>query len=339
MTFDVTVIIPSYNTRALLQGCISSIYRYTEGVSFEVICVDGGSPDGSADMVAHEFPQVTLIRNASNESYARSANQGIRRARGRYACLLDSDTLLIENALGPLVRFMDDHPGAAACGLRLLNPDGSIQHHIRSFAGLQIFLLQALNWHKFFPKSKIMNRYYNTDFDYSKAQVVQSIGTSAYMMRRSTWKEVGLLDERFRWAMPDLAYNYTLHKNGYKLYYSPCASVVHFGGQTANQDVLRSLREQCEGLIDFSERYDYFGSSRWIKALVRLGVRTRYYSKVLGYYLSSDKRIIKGPGAPPKAVAAHLLRPEAQNVTSEHPGRAVPAFSQSDSEMSSLSSQ
>lgn len=336
---DLTIIVPNYNTRTLLRNCIDSIYRYTDCVTFEIVCVDGNSPDGSAEMVAREFRDVILIRNGSNESYARSVNQGLRRARGRYACLLDSDTLLIENAFAPLVHFMDGHPDAAVCGLRLLNPDGSIQHHIRSFAGLQVFLLQTLNWHKFFPHSKIMNRYYNTDFDYSKAQAVESIGTSAYMIRRSTWEAIGLLDERFRWAMPDLAYNYTLHKNGYKLYYTPCASVVHFGGQTANQDVLRSLREQCEGLIDFSERYNYFGRGRCIKAIVRAGVRARYFSKVLGYYLSSDKRIIKGPGAPPKAVATHLLGPESQTVSGEQPDRSVPAFSQSDSEMSSLSSQ
>ena len=75
-----------------------------------------------------------------------------------------------------------------------------------------------------------MNRYYNTDFDYSKAQPVESIGTSVYVIRRSTWEALGLLDERFRWAMPDLAYNYTLHRSGYKLYYTPCTQVVHFGG-------------------------------------------------------------------------------------------------------------
>ncbi len=106
-----------------------------------------------------------------------------------------------------------------------------------------------------------MNRYYNTDFDYSQAQAVQSIGTSAYVIRRSTWEDVGLLDERFRWSMPDMAYNYTLHKRGFKLYYMPSVSVVHFGGQTASQDVLRSLREQAECLNYFSERYDYFGKS------------------------------------------------------------------------------
>jgi GT2 family glycosyltransferase len=313
---DLTVIIPNYNTCRLLRNCLRSIYEYTRGIAFEAICVDGNSPDGSADMVAREFPEVILIRNSCNESYARSANQGIRLARGRYVCLLDSDTLLIENSFAPLVRFMDEQPEAAVCGPKLLNPDGSVQHHIRCFAGLDVFFLQTLNWHKLFPNSKLMNRYYNTDFDYSKTQPVESIGTSAYMIRRSTWQTVGLLDEHFRWAMPDLAYNYTLHKRGFKLYYTPCTAVVHFGGQTASQDVLRALREQRDGLIDFSERYDYFGKGRFVKAIVRCGVRARYYSKVLGYYFGSDKRVIKGPGAPRKDISAQLREPRSHPAPS-----------------------
>jgi GT2 family glycosyltransferase len=340
---DLTVIIPNYNTRDLLQNCLDSIYQYTDGITFEVICVDGNSPDGSADMVADAFPEVILIRNPVNESYAKSANQGIRGSRGRYVCLLDSDTLMIENALEPLVRFMDEHPEVAVCGPKLLNPDGSVQHHIRSFASLGVFFLQTLNWHKVFPKSKLMNRYYNTDFDYSKAQPVESIGTSVYVIRRSTWETIGMLDERFRWAMPDLAYNYTLNRNGHKPFYTPCAKVIHFGGQTASQDVLRALREQCQGLIDFSERYDYFGESRLTKAVVRFGVRTRYCTKVLGYYLSSDKRVIKGPGAPKKEIAAQaalMVEPRTGGANGndlEEVGCA--SFSQSASDVKSVPTQ
>jgi GT2 family glycosyltransferase len=234
---------------------------------------------------------------------------------------------------------MDENPEAAVCGPTLLNPDGSIQHHIRNFAGLHVFFLQTLNWHKLFPASKVMNRYYNTNFDYARVQPVESIGTSAYVIRRSTWENVGLLDERFRWAMPDLAYNYTLHKNGYKLYYTPCAAVVHFGGQTASQDVLRALREQCEGLIDFSERYDYFGKSWWIKALVRAGVRARYYSKILGYFLSSDKRVIKGPGAPRKEIAAQVYRSRRQAAPQELQQTPAPSFSHSRPDVKSVAGQ
>ena len=339
---DLTVIIPNYNTRDLLQNCIESVYRHTDGITFEIICVDGNSPDGSADMVAEQFPKVLLVRNESNESYARSVNQGLRMARGRYACLLDSDALLIENAFAPLVRFMDEHRDVAVCGPKLLNPDGSVQHHIRSFASFTVFVLQTLNWHKLFPNSALMNRYYNTKFDYSVAQPVQSIGTSVYMIRRSTWERVGLLDERFRWALPDLAYNYTLHRLGYKVYYTPKAEVVHFGGQTTSQDVLRALREQCQGLIDFSEAYDYFGKGRVTKALVRFGIRARYCSKVLGYYLSSDKRVIKGPGAPAKDVAlqvARMKQPRRELRRKDVEQVRAASFSQSGSDADSVASQ
>ena len=228
---DLTVVVPSYNTRELLQNCLESVYRHTDGITFEVICVDGNSPDGSADMVAGIFPDVILIRNAVNESYAKSANQGIRKSRGRYACLLDSDTVLTGNAFAALVQFMEEHPEAAACGPKLLNPDGTVQHDIRRFAGLGVFFLQTLNWHKVFPKSRLMSRYYASDFDFSRAQPVEAIGTTVFVLRRSTWETAGLLDERFRWAMPDLAYEYMLGQKGYKLYYTPCAQVVHYGSQ------------------------------------------------------------------------------------------------------------
>jgi len=300
---DLTIIIPSYNTRALLRNCIESVYRHTGGVTFEVICVDGNSPDGSADLVAKDFPDVTLIRNASNESYAKSANRGLRMSRGRYACLLDSDTLLIGNTFKNLIQFMDTHPEAAACGPRLLNPDGTTQHDIRRFAGLGVFFLQTLNYHKLFPKSAFMNRYYAADFDFSKTRRVEAIGTTVFVLRRSTWERAGLLDERFRWAMADLAYEYMLKQKGLAVYYTPCAEVIHFGSQTANQDVLATLREQALGFIEFSDEYDYFGRGRLIKAIVRFGVRVRYYSKVLGYHVSSDKRVIKGPGRPRKEQA------------------------------------
>lgn len=307
---DLTIIISNYNTRALLRDCLESIYRYTAAISFEIICVDDNSSDGSADMVAQSFPQVVLVRNRVNQLYAKNQNRGLTMARGRYACLLDSDTRLTGNAFHALVEFMDEHPDAAACGPKLLNLDGSVQHCVRGFPGASIFVLQALNWHKLFPGSRLMNRYYNTNFDYDKAQPVDSIGTSSYVVRRSTWERAGMLDERFRLALVDLAYNYMLRQKGLRVYYTPCAQVVHLGSQSVNQNVVASLRDQRRALIEFSDAYNYFGASAVTKAMVRMAVWLRYWLKLLEYRLSSDKRLIKGPGAPSQQVAqrATLLR-------------------------------
>src|SRR5271156_4929729 len=113
---DITLIIPSYNTRELLRECLASIYEHTCGITFEVICIDDNSPDMSADMVEEEFPRVILVRNAVNQLYAKNNNLGMKMSRARLACLLNSDTKLIGNVFSTLVSFMDGHPEAAACG-------------------------------------------------------------------------------------------------------------------------------------------------------------------------------------------------------------------------------
>jgi hypothetical protein len=302
--FDLTIIIPSYNTRRLLGNCLSSIYEHTSGIAFEIIVVDDNSADGSADMVAANFPGVILIRNKANQGYVRNTNLGMQISRSRYSCHLNSDTLLIGNAFRSLVQYMDDHPQVAACGPKLLNPDRSVQHCIRHFSGLGTMALQALNWHKVFPRSRVTDRYYATRFDYSTAQLVDSIGTTAYMVRRSTWENAGMLDERFRLFVSDLAYNFMLKKKGFLVHYTPCAEIVHFGSQSVNQTPLSSLRELHDALITFNEAYDYFGKSRASKLLVRVAVKARDCFKRAEYRLSSDKRVIKGPGAPPKARAS-----------------------------------
>jgi hypothetical protein len=153
---DLTIIIPNYNTRGLLQNCLASIYEHTRGITFEVICIDDNSSDGSADMVAEKFPDAILIRNTVNQNYVRNNNRGMTMSRARYACWLNSDTELINNAFEALVRYMDESPDVAACGPKLLNPDMTVQHCLRRFVKPGTLVLQAFNWHKLFPKSKFM---------------------------------------------------------------------------------------------------------------------------------------------------------------------------------------
>lgn len=298
---DLTIIIPSYNTRSLLGDCLRSIYQHTRGITFEIICLDDNSRDGSADMVAAAFPDVILVRNRAHRFYVGNNNLGMRMSRARYACLLNSDTMLIDNAFRALVGYMDENPAVAACGPKLLNPDRSVQHCIRHFSGLGPMALQAFNWHKLFPRNRFTEHYYATRFDYSKAQPVDSIGTTAYVVRRSTWENAGVLDERFRLFVSDLAYNFMLKQKGYAVHYTPCAEIVHFGSRSVNQTPESSLRELHDALIAFNEAYDYFGKGRASKCVVRLAVRTRSWLKRVEHIFSSDKRVIKGPGAPPRA--------------------------------------
>jgi GT2 family glycosyltransferase len=298
LSLDLTIIIPNFNTRALLQQCLQSIYNYTRGIRFEVICIDDASSDGSAEMVETAFPDVILVRNKIALRYAKNNNLGLWMSQARYACLLNSDTKLVGNVFKALVDFMDAHPEAAACGPRLLNPDGTTQSCVRSFAGLGTMVLQGLNWHRLFPNGRVSREYYACDFDYSREQQVESLGTTAYVVRRETWERFGMLDERLPHFQVDLAYNLMLKRNGCKIYYTPSAEVIHYGSQSINQMPRKKIIELHRAIIDFNEYYDYFGKTRLLKLVVRGAVGVRCLLKIAEFHLSSDKRVIKGPGAP-----------------------------------------
>jgi GT2 family glycosyltransferase len=298
IVFDLTIIIPSYNTRQLLHQCLVSIYEHTRGITFEIICVDDNSHDGSADMVAIHFPEVVLVRNPIGLRYAKNNNLGLKLSKARYACLLNSDTKLLGNAFRSLVKFMDKHPDVAACGPKLLNPDMTIQSCIRRFAGLGTMVMQGLNLHRLFPNGRVSRRYYASDFDYAREQVVDSIGTTAFVIRRSTWETAGMLDERLPHFEVDIAYNLMLKRKGHKVYYTPCAEVIHYGSQSINQMAREKIIEHHQALAVFNDAYDYFGKSRLMKALVRGALHVRCGIKLAEFHLGKDKRVIKGPGAP-----------------------------------------
>lgn len=304
-TADLSVIIANYNTKKLLRGCLESIYANTHDIHYEVIVVDDCSTDGSPDMVREYFPQATLICNPVNLRYVKANNVGLRAAAGRYGLLLNSDVEVQPGAFDVLVRFMDGHPDAAAAGTKLINPDGTVQHCIRAFVGMVPMFFQSINIQKIWPNNPITRPYYNTDFDYRRAQIVPHIGTTSFIIRRSVWETFGMLDEHFAQFFGDFAYCYMLGLHKQKIYYVPDAIVMHFGSQTINQASLKQIRALHQALRVFYELFYAPQHNIILRWLVRVGIWGRERIKIMEYALSSDKRVIKSPGAPPIATLKH----------------------------------
>ena len=122
---DLSVVIVNYNVREFLEQTLRSVFRAQADLNMEVFVVDNNSVDGSPAMVRTHFPEVHLIVNASNAGFGAANNQAIRKARGRYALVLNPDTIVQENTLVTLVRFLDEHPDAGAAGCKILHPDGT----------------------------------------------------------------------------------------------------------------------------------------------------------------------------------------------------------------------
>ena len=104
---DVSIIIVNWNTRLLVDRCLCSIEAGVGGLAAQVLVVDNGSTDGSAELVVDRFPQVELLRNQENVGFARANNQAYGRAQGQYVLLLNPDTELRVEAVKQMVRFLD----------------------------------------------------------------------------------------------------------------------------------------------------------------------------------------------------------------------------------------
>lgn len=123
---ELSVVIVSYNTRADLHACLTATSAASPPV--EIIVVDNASSDGSAQMVARDFPHVTLIQPGHNTWFCGGNNLGIDAAHGDYVLLLNPDTIPAPDAFALMLDFLRAHPDYAGVTAQLRYPDGVVQH-------------------------------------------------------------------------------------------------------------------------------------------------------------------------------------------------------------------
>ena len=128
MDIKVSIIIVSFNTKELTRQCLVSVYEKTKDISFEVIVSDNGSKDGSVEMIKEEFPQVVLIENGENLGFGKANNKGLKIAKGKYIFYLNSDTILLNNAVKLFYDYWISVSNICALGCVLQDNNGVIIH-------------------------------------------------------------------------------------------------------------------------------------------------------------------------------------------------------------------
>jgi len=203
---DLSIIIVNYNGEKLLRDCLYSVYKNTKKLSFEVIMVDNHSTDNSVQLVTREFPEVKIVRSKENLGFSRGNNKGLEIYQGRYALLLNTDTVVKDRALDKMVEFMDHNIKAGACGPKLLNIDGTPQH-----------------------QGGLFNRKF---WLATKPVTVGYLIAACLLVRREVIDRVGGLDENFFFSNDDLDWCRRITKADWQIYFVPDAEVVHYGGFT-----------------------------------------------------------------------------------------------------------
>jgi N-acetylglucosaminyl-diphospho-decaprenol L-rhamnosyltransferase len=277
-----SIVIVSWNTRALLEKCLSSIEREMSGAAavsssqggpeVEVVVVDNASTDGSAQMVRDRFPRVRLIVNAENAGFARANNQAIREGNGEHVLLLNPDTEVKDDALEVLVRFMDEHPGVGAAGARLLNPDGTLQHSCHPMPTLLRELWRMLHLDVLRP----LARYPMDGWPVDVPRPVDVTQGACLIVRRSALDRVGLLDEDYFIYSEEVDLCYRLKQDGWLIYWVPEAAVIHHGGQSTGQIAEPMFQNLYRYKVHFVRKHYGPSSARLYKLILMLASMVRF---------------------------------------------------------------
>ncbi|MGA2781569.1 MAG: glycosyltransferase family 2 protein [Smithella sp.] len=229
---DISLIIINWNTKDLLRNCLNSVYQTVHNLLFEIIVVDNASSDGSIVMLEKEFPFVIRIVNEENKGFGAANNQALAIIKGKYALLLNTDTVLMSEAVNKLWNFCEANDKAAiVCG-QLLNADGTKQNSIASFPSLLTLAANTSLLEYLFPGRYPSKRYKHT----APIEVDSAIG-ACMMIRKKALDEAGAFDERYFFFFEETDLAYTMSLKGWKIYQVPDAFVYHLQGQSIGHNI------------------------------------------------------------------------------------------------------
>lgn len=240
---ELSVIIVSFNVREYLRQALQSVIDSARNITHEITVVDNNSSDGSAEMVAVDFPSVRIIASDTNEGFSAACNRGIMASSGEYLLILNPDTLVRHDTLEKALSFMHENHDAGAAGARMHDGNGRfLPESKRGFPSPLTSLFKFTGLGKLFPRSALFNAYYigdKPDDEMCRADIL----TGAFMMiRREALERSGLFDTDFFMYGEDIDLSWRIRKAGYFNYYLPDVMIIHYKGRSAITDRENSLR-------------------------------------------------------------------------------------------------
>lgn len=240
---QVSIIIVNYNTTKLLRDCLESIFSQTKDIAFEVIVSDNGSTDGSVEMIASEFPQVILIENNANLGFGAANNRGLEIAKGEFIFYLNSDTILLNNAVKIFYDYWENTPTKdeiGVLGAMLLNKEGETIHSFGQIKSLNKEMGERFHCLLGITKDTLtyfFTRRLGTLPQHSNVrnpffgEVPYVTGADLFMKNNSFAK----FDERYFMYKEEVDMQLQLHKAGKKSFIIEGPQIIHLGGASSER--------------------------------------------------------------------------------------------------------
>ncbi|CAN5275634.1 N/A [soil metagenome] len=232
----VSVVVVNFNTRDKTIECLYSVMNQGLGDDLELILVDNGSTDGSAEAIRLAFPAMTVIEAGENLGFARGVNLGARHASKHFVLLLNPDTVVLPGAIEAMLDFADAHPQYRMYGGRTLRPDGSVDpSSCWGAPTLWSLTSYALGLSTAFSGSRVFDPESLGSWKRDSVREVPVITGCLLLMSRSDWDALGGMDETFFLYGEDAEFSLRARREGLRPVIVPSATIVHeVGGSTAS---------------------------------------------------------------------------------------------------------
>jgi GT2 family glycosyltransferase len=280
---DVSACIVNWNCKEMLRGCLQSLRSQALDVRLEVLVVDNASSDGAPAMVAREFPEVVLLRNADNLGFARANNRAARLASGRYLFFLNNDTVVPPGAIRRLVEYAEAHPEVGMIGPRLRDGEGRLQASYRCRPSLAALLHRTsiLRWTGLLHGA--YRRYRRQLFDSEHVGRVELLIGAAVLVPRHVFLECGPWDEGYVFGGEDLDLS-TVVGRKYDVVYLPSVELTHYGRVSTRQNVGFCFSHTLTGLARYLRRTGCSPQALLVyKLIVSLDAPVQFVGKAIQY--------------------------------------------------------
>ncbi len=250
---SLSIVILTWNSRALLEDCLAALPAATAPLAVETIVVDNGSGDDTGVLLARRSDLV-VVQNPRNRGVAPGRNQGLRLARGEFLALLDVDTVPAPGAFATLVGELRGSPDVGLVGPKLVGLDGALQYSCRRFPTLLDKLARRL------PER--FGRTLTDDvelraWDHANVRDVDYVIGACQVMRRAALHEVGLLDERIFYGPEDVDLCLRMHRAGWRVVYVPQAVVAHLERRVTHKLLSMLTLRHVQGLGYYFWKHRY----------------------------------------------------------------------------------
>ena len=221
---DLSVIIVSYNSRFFLELCLSSLKEAAKNIKSEIIVVDNNSNDDSINMIKSLFPEVLLIENNINLGFSSANNLGVKKAKGKFICFLNPDTIVSENLFNKILKFKESNDKIGIIGCKMIDGQGKfLPESKRNLPTLSMVLNKFLG---------LKNNYHLNILNEDEIGQADVLCGAIMLMNKKEFEDVGGFDEKYFMFGEDIDLSYKMKNKGLKNYYLGNLSIIHYKGES-----------------------------------------------------------------------------------------------------------